>query len=250
MASARWSLVVAIGIFGITSQSSAQMMAPVPRGTVIDGWYGYGPRIAPWYGAGFGYGYGPWGWGTGSVWNTGFIGSVPGVFWFNGINMYGPPLPALGPIPGQMSYSGYGLGGGIYGAQKDLPVIVPKGNGPRFATRDVKRHFEQVKADPFAAIDRAYRDRQLVNPYVTGSGLNNVPYNRLRLFVTVPADAQVWLDDQPTTSTGTRRVYETPILPPGRLYPFRVTVKSNGTTTTQIANGCPGELVQVRFDNR
>ena len=84
-------------------------------------------------------------------------------------------MPTYGPIPG--SFGGgdahklyYGNGGffpfwfpsnsGVYGAAREFAPVVPPSNwkGPRFGTRDVKRRYEQDRADPQSAIDRAYRD--------------------------------------------------------------------------------------------
>lgn len=130
------------------------------------GYYSYGPRVGPWFGPGL------WGW---SPFYSGAIGN----FWSNGLSLYGPPVPTQGPIPGSFGgsdsralyygNSGYSLfwlpaSSGVYGASRDFVPAAPPAEwrGPRFATRDVRRRYEQDRASPQSAIDRAYRD---VLPY-------------------------------------------------------------------------------------
>ena len=132
-----------------SASSSAQDLG-TPRSFVV------GPTVGPWFGPNYGPGFYGNGWGWGGAWNA--LPWVPGYGWYG--NTFGFSAPTLGPTPGAFSHSGgYGIGAGIYGAQRDLPTIVPKGNGPRFATRDVRAHFNNVKANPQAAIDKAYRDQ-------------------------------------------------------------------------------------------
>ena len=56
--------------------------------------------------------------------------------------------------------------------------------------------------------------------------------SRVRFALTVPADATVYLVNQPMTVTGTVRHFVTPELPQGKefKYPIRVEVVRNGTT--------------------
>jgi uncharacterized protein (TIGR03000 family) len=56
--------------------------------------------------------------------------------------------------------------------------------------------------------------------------------NRVHFALTVPADATVYLVDQPMTVTGTVRYFVTPELSAGQYYryPIRVEVVRNGTT--------------------
>ncbi|MFO0935695.1 MAG: hypothetical protein U0798_04155 [Gemmataceae bacterium] len=121
--------------------------------------YVYGPTVGPWFGPNYGPGFSTYGYV--GVWGGSWAALpwYPGYGWY-GMNFYTFPAPTLGPTPGAFSATGgYGIGGGVYGAQRDLPTIIPKGNGPRFATRDVRQHFDNVKANPQAAIDRAWRDQ-------------------------------------------------------------------------------------------
>ena len=150
----------------------------------------------------------------------------------------------------------YGFGAtGAYGAQRDLPLIVPPADyaGPRFATRDVKRHYVAMKADPGAAIDRAYRDQERFDYRLYGRQLpatDNAPTNRLRVLVRVPVEARVWLDDRPTVASGPERLFESPPLAAGRVYSYRVTAAWPGGGGTQVASGAAGEVAELTFGGR
>ena len=102
------SLIALAVLLSASTRSSAQVIvSPSP--------YTYGPTVGPWFGPYYGPGFWAYGWG----WN-GSITSLPGVPWYgySGIYSYGF-APTLGPTPGAFSSSGgYGIGGGIYGAQK------------------------------------------------------------------------------------------------------------------------------------
>jgi hypothetical protein len=160
---ARRTLVILLVSLGLSLVTSGTASAQYPGRFST---FGYGPRVGPWFGPGL------WGW---YPYYPGAVGS----FWSNGLSLYGPPVPTQGPIPGsfgggdarQLYYgnSGYGLfwlprSSGVYGAARDFAPPVPPSDwkGPRFGTRDVKRRYEQDRADPQSAIDRAYRD---VLPY-------------------------------------------------------------------------------------
>jgi uncharacterized protein (TIGR03000 family) len=49
--------------------------------------------------------------------------------------------------------------------------------------------------------------------------------NRARIWLTVPADAQVWFDGEPTKQTGGLRQFVSPPLAPGRFYTYAVRVR-------------------------
>lgn len=250
--------------------ATAQTIAPSSTVAVgVGAGFGFGPGIAigptvgawygPYYGPGlWGWG-GPWGWGPGWISGWGWGGGwtalpwVPGWGW-QGINPYGLPAPTVGPTPGAFSATGgYGIGGGVYGAQRDLPTIIPKGNGPLFATRDVRRHFDEVKANPQIAIDRAYRDRALLNPYSQRPAVIavcKVPTNRVQVLVRVPAEARVWIDDTPTTAQGTERLFESQAVTAGQPRPIQISALIGGQLEIQSAVGKPGELTQVTFTGK
>jgi uncharacterized protein (TIGR03000 family) len=49
--------------------------------------------------------------------------------------------------------------------------------------------------------------------------------NRARIWLAVPADAQVWFDGEPTKQTGELRQFVSPTLAPGRSYTYDVRVR-------------------------
>jgi len=80
--------------------------------------------------------------------------------------------------------------------------------------------------------------------------------NRVRLHVVVPADAKVFINDRPTTSTGERRTYFTGVVAPGASYTFRIRaeVQRSGEllkdtrTVTAIAGAV--ESLAFNFDQK
>jgi uncharacterized protein (TIGR03000 family) len=100
-----------------------------------------------------------------------------------------------------------------------------------------------------------------VVPWANAQGYGPFPWHLTdgqnvgaRLIVNVPnANASVFLDNAPTTSTGTRRVYDVPPLAPGNYqYEVRAVFESGGirvekTVTVQIH---PGEAKSVTFGGR
>jgi uncharacterized protein (TIGR03000 family) len=60
------------------------------------------------------------------------------------------------------------------------------------------------------------------------------PANTAKLYVTLPADAKLAIDDNPTVSTSELRVFETPSLTPGKTfhYVLKATVVRDGKTET------------------
>src|SRR5205085_1327698 len=63
--------------------------------------------------------------------------------------------------------------------------------------------------------------------------------NRVHLTVTVPADAQVWVEDAPTTSNGTVRQFVSPPLEPGGPFTYHVRARwnENGQEVTRAVGG-------------
>jgi uncharacterized protein (TIGR03000 family) len=61
-----------------------------------------------------------------------------------------------------------------------------------------------------------------------------VPTNTAKLYVTLPADAKLTIDDRPTASTSESRLFESPSLPPGKTfhYVLKATVVRGGKTET------------------
>ncbi len=76
--------------------------------------------------------------------------------------------------------------------------------------------------------------------------------NRVRLLVEVPEDAQVFINDRPTTSTGTRRTYFTGAVAPGATYKFRVRaeVERNGKhlQETKTVSATAGGVESLAFN--
>jgi uncharacterized protein (TIGR03000 family) len=52
------------------------------------------------------------------------------------------------------------------------------------------------------------------------------PDGKARLMLLVPADAQVWVDGQPTSQTGAEREFASPVLTPNKVYTYSVRVRS------------------------
>src|SRR5262249_29968432 len=69
--------------------------------------------------------------------------------------------------------------------------------------------------------------------------------------VTVPAGAQVWFDDHPTTTTGSVRRFDSPALKPGSHYSYEVRARWNENghevTQTQKVGVAAGAHVDVKF---
>lgn len=246
---ARTGAVVILAAVVTAGPSAAQPPVVVGPGVAVGVGVGTGPWVGPWVGPW--YGPGLWGWG----WWPGAAGS----FWTNGSSLYGPPVPTFAPVPGtfgaaddsrRLANGPAGLYDPWYwnapvlrGPAKDFPpaVLPPGYNGPRFATRDVKRRYAEQKADPMLGIDRAYQDLARANGV-------RLMQPCLRLRVLVPADAAVLIQDQPTAATGTERLFESPPLTPGVSYTYTVTARlADGRTESKAVSGKPGETVAVAF---
>ena len=85
-------------------------------------------------------------------------------------------------------------------------------------------------------------------PPATNATSPNLP---AELNVAVPANAEVWFEGEPTTSTGLRRQFESPPLTPGTEYTYDVRArwKENGrdVTQTQKVKVTAGAHVNVNF---
>ncbi len=100
----------------------------------------------------------------------------------------------------------------------NLPTPPPPG-APRDAFRPSPWVFSGRGAGVFrgGALPYSY-------PNATGGAAGHrVPSdNRARIWLTVPADAQVWFDGEPTQQTGALRQFVSPPLGPGRSYTYAV----------------------------
>ena len=74
---------------------------------------------------------------------------------------------------------------------------------------------------------------------------------RAHVTVTVPAGAQVWFDNHLTTTTGSVRQFDSPVLTPGGRYGYEVRARwtENGreVTQTQLVAISAGSSVDVAF---
>jgi uncharacterized protein (TIGR03000 family) len=73
---------------------------------------------------------------------------------------------------------------------------------------------------------------------------------KAHIFVTLPANAELWFDDAPTKATGTTRHFESPPLAPGQHgYELRARWSENGTDVTQSKriDVAPGAVIRVGF---
>jgi uncharacterized protein (TIGR03000 family) len=75
---------------------------------------------------------------------------------------------------------------------------------------------------------------------------------KARIIVTLPADARLTIDDQPTTSTSDRRTFSTPLLEPGRdfYYTFQATIirEDRPIMTRRQVRVRAGEVTRVSID--
>ncbi len=223
-------------------------------GPVYNGYYGLpgspGVVIAPGWGYGIGWGWGPgWGW-----WN----GGVNGSFYSNGLSVYGQPIPTPGAItPGFFGgsdnarnywntppYLGLGWGGyrsplpNVHGPAKDFPrtPLPPGYEGPRFATRDVRRRFDETRADPLGESNRQMADFYRVN------------YGIVLRVILPEENCPVYLQGQPMTATGKERLYQSPKLPQGTNYKYTVLAKLPGDRSeTREVTGKAGDTLTVDF---
>lgn len=223
--------------------------------------YPHGPRVAPAWGypglAGGPYvgyplpgapGYPPLAYrgfgypGFGYPYYPGFFGysGRAGSSWSNGLSLYGPPVPTYAPLPGVFGgndlnrqwratlapgFAGYGFVG-IYNIS---PRPVPR-------TVSVWPRVEGIATAPISAV-----------PAVPAA-----PGGCLILSVRVPQPAaEVLVDGQKTTQTGTDRTFESPPLDAGKGYSYTVTARwvERGQTVevSKVVSGTPGEVVRVDF---
>ncbi len=99
-----------------------------------------------------------------------------------------------------------------------------------------------------------------VAPYYDGDGSYQTFYppatatdqsdTSAHLTVNVPADARVWFDDTPTTSTGSVRQFDSPPLTPGSRYSYEVRASwhENGREVTQTQKVAVTAGAHVRVD--
>jgi uncharacterized protein (TIGR03000 family) len=101
----------------------------------------------------------------------------------------------------------------------NLPTLPPPG-APRDAFRPSPWVFGGAGVGAFggAPYSYLYDARQ-------PAGRPAPPDNRARIWLAVPADAEVWFDGEPTKQTGGLRQFVSPPLAPGRSYTYAVRVR-------------------------
>jgi uncharacterized protein (TIGR03000 family) len=134
---------------------------------------------------------------------------------------------------GYGGYRGYGYGGyGVYPLVGGLGYYYPDYYYPDYSY-------------PSVPAPTVYQSFYTAPPAVT------VPTNTALIDVSVPADAAVWIDGNPTTQTGATRAYVTPALTPGQKYSYELKARwmENGQPVekTQKVSFLAGNQVQVNF---
>lgn len=138
--------------------------------------------------------------------------------------------------------SGYMSGGGCYGSG----AYNPASGGYPYRTMPPAKQPEKVKPPKGNGGEEQIQppNREDLPP----------PETSARLTIDVPADATVFIDEQPTTTTSSQRTFATPALEKGFRYYYtvRAEVIRNGavfTGTQRVAFGA-GDQVRVNFSER
>jgi uncharacterized protein (TIGR03000 family) len=88
-------------------------------------------------------------------------------------------------------------------------------------------------------------------PTIEDSAARAARRSSATLLVSLPADAKLFVDDQPTTSTTARRVFQSPSLEPGNTYSYslRAEMQREGRKYQQVKNVDvrAGQKAAVRF---
>ena len=77
---------------------------------------------------------------------------------------------------------------------------------------------------PPAAVTAAPQKYNLVVGQIPSEAVGGVAPDRIQLMAHVPEDALVWIEDAPTTATGTERTYISPVLTPDKEYSYAIRV--------------------------
>ncbi|HZY89350.1 MAG TPA: TIGR03000 domain-containing protein [Gemmataceae bacterium] len=125
--------------------------------------------------------------------------------------------------PPGTQYPYYSSAPSVYPASgASLPTPPPPG-APRDAFRPSRPAFGNAGVGAFTGGGAPYSYLNDIRP---PAGRQAVPTdNRARIRLSVPADAQVWFDGEPTKQTGELRHFESPPLAPGRSYTYAVRVR-------------------------
>lgn len=152
-------------------------------------------------------------------------------FYSNGFSMYGPPVPTGAPIPGVFGGSDQRFNTGIFGGPYYPP---PRPRAPA--------HMQPLPAD---------LDRQ-VTELPNGPAALNDRRSAATLEIQVPVStAEILIDGEPTTQTGTLRTFQTPPLEKGKRFLYDVEARwmENGQPKSRMETVTieAGQRVQVDF---
>jgi len=214
------------------------------------GWQYYrvpnGPYISPGVGRGA---------LVGPAWGPGWGGSFPGLFgipgaagsvWTNNLSLYGPPIPTYGPVPGVFGQNDqsrlffdqpppgrfYGFGGGV-------------GFGPGLGWAG------RYSPSPRGPVNvGVYPPAPASVTVAPNDGTTPAAVIRVCVKLHNP-DAELWVERQAMTLTGTERVFESSALEAGQSYRYEVIAKwktgGRDQAETRTVTARPGELVTVDF---
>src|SRR5262249_15129203 len=73
--------------------------------------------------------------------------------------------------------------------------------------------------------------------------------NTVVLNITVPPDAEGWINDTKTAVTGAFRQFESPPLTPGKNFVYQIRVKMGGNELTRDVTVHAGDVVNLDFTN-
>jgi uncharacterized protein (TIGR03000 family) len=130
----------------------------------------------------------------------------------------------------------YGCGGGCYGCWGCSGCYGYSGYAPMYGPGPV------MPSAPSGDLGTPQKEKK------NGTSLNP---NRARLLVEVPADAKLFIDDQPIKMTATSKTFNTPALERGQSYYYmvKVEVARDGVTHTETRKVVirAGDEVSARF---
>jgi uncharacterized protein (TIGR03000 family) len=157
-----------------------------------------------------------------------------------------------GGYRGGMYHGGSRYGGYHYGYGRYRPYYGGYGYYPysynTYPYVDSDEDVTPPNPDDYPTVTLPAASDQAGSPPATGS---DQPDSNAHVTVNVPADAQVWFDDTPTTSTGATRQFDSPPLTPGGRYSYeiRASWKENGreVTRTQRVEVTAGAHASVSF---
>lgn len=203
----------------------------------------YGPGVSVSVGRGWGY-YGGWGynrWGGYPYYHYGYRPYYP--YYGSGIGIslglgYNPGYYYAPPVYSGVIYQPY-----------YVPVPTTTVIAPTYAPPVAQSEMVVPQATPPATIYTPPAPGPMRGERVVAASGSR---QTARIEVTVPdANADVWFGDYRTTSRGTKRVFETPVLDGGRTYRYRINARWNeGNAARQeemVAQVTPGGTAVVDF---